>query len=400
MLKNWFKYIICTNNYKKVIRRIKENNINKIRILFYVSENSKWGYQSLYDLMVNDEKFEVIICVGVLSRVHKGRDKTRNIADENYDFFKTRGMNVKYVYQNHKYINFKKFKPDIVFYEQPWEMPKVYSPLYVSKFALTCYCSYSFEITNDKDNYKQNFHKLLWKYFVENDINTIRYESYAKENSKNCFTVGYPKLDAYLNKSKIISSIWKDQDKFKIIYAPHHSFESGSLEFATFKENGKFILEYAKKHTETSWIFKPHPRLKYALLRNKIMNEEEINSYYNEWAKIGRIYEQGDYFDIFKSSDLMITDCISFLTEYLPSKNPLIMLVNRNSCKLNSLGEKITSEYYKVNNNSELEQVLNEIISKQNDYKAKKRMDLISEVLDYKESSAEKIVKYLKRELT
>ena len=96
----------------------------------------------------------------------------------------------------------------------------------------------------------------------------------------------------------------------------------------------------------------------------------------------------------------MITDCISFLTEYLPSKNPLIMLVNRNSCKLNSLGEKITSEYYKVNNNSELEQVLNEIISKQNDYKAKKRMDLISEVLDYKESSAEKIVKYLKRELT
>ena len=50
--------------------------------------------------------------------------------------------------------------------------------------------------------------------------------------------------------------------------------------------------------------------------------------------------------------------------------------------------------------NSELEQVLNEIISKQNDYKAKKRMDLISEVLDYKESSAEKIVKYLKRELT
>ena len=50
--------------------------------------------------------------------------------------------------------------------------------------------------------------------------------------------------------------------------------------------------------------------------------------------------------------------------------------------------------------NDELEQVLNEIISKQNDYKAKKRMDLISEVLDYKESSAEKIVKYLKRELT
>lgn len=98
MLKNWFKYIICTNNYKKVIRRIKENKINKIRVLFYVSENSKWGYQSLYDLMVTDEKFEVIICVGVLSRVHKGRDKTRNIADENYDFFKTRGMNVKYVY--------------------------------------------------------------------------------------------------------------------------------------------------------------------------------------------------------------------------------------------------------------------------------------------------------------
>ena len=111
--------------------------------------------------------------------------------------------------------------------------------------------------------------------------------------------------------------------------------------FATFKENGKFILELAKKYDETTWLFKPHPRFKFALLINNVMTEDDINKYYNEWLKIGRIYDKGNYFDIFKTSDLLITDSISFRAEYLPTLKPIICPTKHGSCKMNLLGKKI-----------------------------------------------------------
>lgn len=79
---------------------------------------------------------------------------------------------------------------------------------------------------------------------------------------------------------------WREPDKFKIIYAPHHSFTDG-MHFATFLENGKFILELAKKYkNKTTWLFKPHPKLEYALIKENLMTEDEVRQYYKEWEKL------------------------------------------------------------------------------------------------------------------
>jgi len=50
------------------------------------------------------------------------------------------------------------------------------------------------------------------------------------------------------------------------------------------------------------------------------MTLNEVESYYAEWHNLsnGFVYDEGDYFNIFKSSDALITDCGSFLAEYLP----------------------------------------------------------------------------------
>lgn len=47
------------------------------------------------------------------------------------------------------------------------------------------------------------------------------------------------------------------------------------------------MLDWAKCHPEFKWVFKPHPRLKNALIKNNIMSEEEVERYYSEWEKIG-----------------------------------------------------------------------------------------------------------------
>ena len=166
---------------------------------------------------------------------------------------------------------------------------------------------------------------------------------------------------------------------------------------ATFRENGQLILNLAKNNPSTTWIFKPHPRLKFALLKNNIMSENEVEEYYREWEAIGNVYLQVDYLNIFKSSDLMITDCCSFLAEYLPSGKPLIRLVNKDSTALNLLGQEVVKGYYETSNNNELEETFKQIVLDKNDPKRDVRNDSQSFVIDFNQKSSEKILLELKK---
>ena len=54
---------------------------------------------------------------------------------------------------------------------------------------------------------------------------------------------------------------------------------------STFPKTANYILDFAKKQSNINWIFKPHPRLKYAIIKNKVMSEYEAENYYKEWQK-------------------------------------------------------------------------------------------------------------------
>lgn len=395
--------INTSKNYKNIKRKLKRKirHKEKIRVIFLIRETSKWSYDDLYKKMEKSDIFEPIIAVSLLTTAVFGIDKTRNNIEEIYNFFKNLKYNVVYAFDrnNNDFVDLQTLNPDMVFYDQPYELPEKHSPICVSEYALTYFQNYSYALFNYENDYAQNFHKFLYKYFVENQMNVERYERYQKGNSENCTVVGYSKLDKYQDNNTIDpQNIWKDSTKTKIIYAPHHSFEETGLRTATFRENGEFILNLAKQHPETTWIFKPHPRFKFALLQNNIMNEKEIEKYYEEWAEIGKIYESGNYFDIFKSSDLMITDCCSFRIEYLPTKNPIITPINENSLDFNDIGKQINEICYKTHSNEELEKIFAEIIIKKNDYLKEKRIKTISEIVK-EENVSEKIIENIIRDI-
>lgn len=380
-------------NYKKVLKRLKDTN-DKIKVVFLVRENQKWSYQSLYEKLEHSDKFTPLVVVSILELARKGKDKTRNNIEETYNFFKSRGMNVDYAYKNGEYADLKEFKPDIVFYDQPWDLPEIHHPKYVSEFALTCYTSYGCDLVDCPEDYTSIFHRFMYKFFVEHELNVKRFYSYNKENIKNCVVVRYPKFEEYYEDNEKCD-IWKDNDKFKIIYAPHHSLDKKGLRLSTFKQNGRFILELAQKHPETTWVFKPHPRLKYALLRTKTMTEDEIKNYFDEWARIGAVYEDGNYINLFKTSDLMITDGCTFLAEYLPSEKPLIRLVNKKGVQLNALGKKLSKGFYCTYKNSELKKLLECLVVNKEDEKQSIRKEIAKEILNYKKG--ETIYKYLSK---
>lgn len=401
-IQNNDNYLKVQTNYKKVLKNLKEKiKSQKLNVIFLANEPQKWSYDSVYREFENSPYFEPKIIVIPRYRVHTGLDSTRMTLEEQYNFFKERHYNVEYGYKNNEYIDLKTFNPDIIFYLQLAEVPGIDDPIIVSEYALTAYCPYAYGISDYKREYLQCFHKLLFVYFNEHQINIDRFEGYKTGNSLNCVVTGHPKLDVYLKQNNIdVSKYWKNPDQFKIIYAPHHSFQKDSkFNFSTFPQNYKYILELAKKHPETTWLFKPHPMLKFSIIDEGLMSEDETNKYYQEWKEIGNYYDNGDYFDIFKSSDLMITDCASFLAEYLPSGHPLIRLRNPKSTRLNKLGEFITSEYYNAYSNEDLEQLFTEIVTKKNDYKKEDRLRLINQIFNQNQTSASKIKEYILSEL-
>ena len=138
--------------------------------------------------------------------------------------------------------------------------------------------------------------------------------------------------------------------------------------------------------------------LKMVIVADGIMTENEVKEYYDEWAQIGRVYDSGDYFDIFKTSDLMITDCGSFLAEYLLSDKPLIRLVNSKGIAMNKLGCLFTDSYYNAYTNEELLKYFVELVQNKNDYLKEHRMKMSKLLIDRNEAAAHKIyVDILKR---
>jgi hypothetical protein len=317
-----------------------------------VWENQKWNGDSLYQKFATDKRFrpQIFVMAG---------------GNDNLNFFKNRGYDVVDVTDG----NLENHKIDIVFYQQPWfslEGPN--TPASLSERALCLYFPYSvtpiFDLPNTW-NKCGDFLKSQAMVFVFNS--TIK-KTVKELGLKNVVVSGHPKMDAYAGPIK--NNPWKSENKRKIIYAPHHSFSEWSLNWGTFRWNGRRILELAKQNVDTSeWIFKPHPWFKGALIDFGIMLEEEVANYYEEWRKVGQIYDMGDYFDIFRTSDLMITDCGSFLLEYMPTANPVMHLCPPPEEKPfdTLVHEEASKHYYKVKTIKELEEVFDMLVNKRED---------------------------------
>ncbi|MDD1744147.1 MAG: CDP-glycerol glycerophosphotransferase family protein [Methanomassiliicoccales archaeon] len=386
---------IQRNNSRTLRRLRKASKTRKLRIAFLVGENSKWSCQSLYEEFRRSQRFEPIILITGERQGSRSNLELIEKVNETYSFFKARNMNPQLAYdvRRSEYLDLRQFKPDLVFYQQPWTIDDVQSPTAISKFALGCYVPYSIAGTSEvMVHYPKTFLYGIWRHFIVSSLVGDEYKSWMTANKESLIITGHPKLDVY-NNNEIINEM------HYIIYAPHFATKNSVLKLSTFDWSGRYILDFAKRHTELRWVFKPHPLFRSQIIKDGILTENEISSYYDEWARIGMIYDQGDYFSIFKNSDALITDCSSFLSEYLPTKMPVIHLISENMVTPNPLSRIASSHYYKVHNITELEFYLNEVIINKNDPQKEKRIEDIR-VLDLDGISASsKILNHLKGEL-
>ena len=96
----------------------------------------------------------------------------------------------------------------------------------------------------------------------------------------------------------------------------------------------------------------------------------------------------------------MITDCGSFLAEYLPTKKPIMLLVNPKSSGYNEIGEKLVSSYYKAYKNNDIKDFIDNIVLNGNDYMLSNRVDNLCLVQPNKEGAGKFIVNLIDHKLS
>lgn len=375
-LKVWQNLSYISRNRKQVIKNLKEKikKGEKLNVAFFIYDDTKWKCQSIYDLMEESKFFKPHIFITKnCSPKNNFNYQPKETLPKIYNFFKEKGLRASYAYDFEKddYIAFEDMnpRPDIVYYCHPWYVYKTQGPVMTSKYALTYYSSYSVPTSMGYQEYYLRFHQYIGTQYVINDVIKNYFSENMENKGCNLKVAGHPILDYfYLNKNRTYKS------KNTVIYAPHFSIDDSTLlKWGTFLDFGEFILEYAKKHREFNWLFKPHPCLRSYLSLKKYWSEDKIQRYWDEWNKIGSVYESGDYLDMFMESKAMITDCGSFKTEYFMTQKPQIYLKSKNPVEYNPNVEKINETCYKAETKNELLEIFKQVLEDNNDYKKSER---------------------------
>ena len=128
-----------------------------------------------------------------------------------------------------------------------------------------------------------------------------------------------------------------------------------------------------------------------------LMTKEEYQNYLSEWKNLdnANVYDKGEYFDVFKTSDLLITDCSSFLAEYYPSKKPIIFLNRKDRAPFDAFGNIIKKGFYIANNFQEVEELLANIAQNKNDNLKKTREKILQKHFYMKNTTYKKITEFL-----
>lgn len=391
--------------YRKVLRRIRRYpHTRKIRVLFLVMDAAKWKAQSLYETMRADGRFHPVMALTTY-KDDLAFDAGRAIRkiDIDGEFYRKLGNECVEVFDREtlRGLPLSLFSPDIVFFQGPGSFLDGQYVFTVSKYALCCYIPYSIETVEMMAVHKlPYFHEQLFLQIAptEADARYIR-ESYPQwRRAGSVEGLGHTVFDEYVR----CRDDGEGGDSNRVIYAPHFSFPVGgkdrAVTLSTFLTTGKPILDYARKHPEMNWLFKPHPLLRRELEETRVWTKAEIDAYYSEWDRIGGSWDLGDYIRLFLRSKALITDCSSFLVEYAMTGKPIIRLMDDTiRARMRSAYEPLFSTYYSVRTLSEMMSAFSSVLERGEDPKREARRKTLAELgLTDGQTSAAKIMGYLK----
>lgn len=344
-------------NVKRLVKKVRKKE--KIRVVFLLTDLGAWKTELLYLKMKEHTRFEPFLVIVPTEE----EDDTENLIR----YFERK----KYQYCLYSYDDNigRLLKADILMFQKPYFGNTSYGRFAYYKHLsyLFCYVNYAFHSINENWSVNEKFLNYAWQVYFENSLCVQGLEQVMDNKARNVLITGLPMQDEHLLENNNIGvNPWKNKKKLKrIIWAPHHTILADSIiPYSTFLEYCDAMIGIAKKYKDkVQFAFKPHPLLYNMLVY--LWGKEKTDNYYLQWEIMENCQlESGKYTDLFKYSDAMIHDCVSFTIEYHYTKNPVLYLEKdlHHADKLNAFGKKAYELHYKAHCLEDIEQFIQNVI--------------------------------------
>lgn len=370
-------------NHRRELERVRSKE--KINVVFILVHKSIWKYEGVYRIMEKDEIFNPVVIICPFTAY--GQELMLEEMNQAYDLFVENGYNVIKTYNEGtgEWLDVKKdLNPDIICFTYPWNATKEQFCIENYLDKLTCYVPYGYKCSRlNNAHYNKPMQNFTWKFFIETSIHKKLATKYAQNQAVNAVVTGYPGMDVLVEKKAFNIDPWKIKNKCikRIIWAPHHSIPgtNSMLSLSTFMDYSNFFFDMADKYRNSIQIaFKPHPVLRKKLSYNDVWGQKRTEEYFEKWKNLENgLLSEGDYINLFATSDGMIHDGASFLIDYLYTDKPAMYLIRENDIEnnFNELGKQAFSCHYHAREKEVVEDFIKMIIDEK-DSKSTERKEI------------------------
>ena len=345
-----------------------------------------WKNDYLFKLLQADSRFDPYV-ISFFVPVDDADYQRRN-QEEMRLFFTSKGYPYfdMYDYEKNEWFDIESFQPDVVFYTQAVNVSyKRYNIQSLWKNCLFYYIPYCLLMENETRSDNTLLFNICMKIFAPSAFHK-RYWSGFINGGKNVVVTGYPSFDYLLNNTTTLCKKWKCNDgRKRVIWAPHHSVTNYDLfSYSNFLEIADAMVDFAQKYQDKiEFVFKPHPRLRPKLEKMKEWGIERTKKYYTKWEEMSNTnFVDGDYFDLFLTSDAMIHDCSTFMAEYLLTGRPVLFnLRDESAMNLNEYAKKCYKQHYIARSIEDIEVFIEDVVLGGNDTMESQRLSFVEKEL-------------------
>lgn len=395
-LKSCFFKLYYVRN--KLLEHFIKWKKGKRNIVFLATLSENWTkFDFLYQKFLQDDRYNTYL---VLSPIYnKGKAFEMQEVKKLINLFDSKGY--QYInLQNHNIKEYlcKTIKPDLFFYSSPYlnQIHPDFSQLKYIK-ALTCYIPYSFMASEEPFLYNMDLHNLCWKFFLETKLHKKLAVKFQSLHGTNVVVTGYPGLDQFLYGKAQIENKWLNNNISikKIIWAPHQA------KLENFESLGTFLMEYSDMNKNSIQIaMKPHPLLRDVLYKTSGWGKTKTDKFFDKWCDSdNRLIVEGDYSDLFLTSDAMIHNSYSFMTEYVAMNKPVMYYLGneKNPFQFSDYGNAILKCHYHAFEMNDVKKFIEGVVFSNQDILLGRRTWFINKLLKNKNglSASEAVKEYI-----
>lgn len=398
--KNNKKIVInAQRRYKKIEKSLYNRGNRPLRFAFYVMYATDFGESEVFSIMASDSDF--IAKLVVVPDIARGKEHLKKTYNETKQFLIEK-FGSEYILDGYD-INSDTFYDysedfDIISLNCPYrEMSHEYHQIeYLSKKnVLTIYGVYSFLAVNyhAKTIFPRLDFSLLWKCFLDTEYSLPSCKKNTIYHGKNAVVFGYSKMDGLAKYENITNQ------RKKIILAPHHTINTPALPLSNFLSYYDLILELPDLFPNVDFVFRPHPLLFVNLVNKKYWTENQVSEYIKKLNEKGIVYSySGGYFDLFASSDAIIHDCGSYITEWLFTGKPCCFVAKDNTIFdfFSELGKESIKYYTIAYSREQIIEFINNVVLNKNIKKYSNSSIINNKIMLNYPNVSKKIVDFLR----